>query len=210
LSGSQTNQNYDAVLVGDVSGNWAAPSTAAPLLSLFQVRSVWEALVAPIPVALSPTLTGAPGTSVSVPIQVADVTSSGLLAYDFVLTFDPNVMQLENTPIDVTDTLSSGLTITANAATPGQLRVAAFGTRALSGAGTLLKLNFKVVGAAGTSSPLTWQAFTFNEGTPTTTTMGRFVVSEPVSARTGHPQRPSTRRDAATRPRGAPQRPPNN
>ena len=46
-----------------------------------------------------------------------------------------------------------------------------FGATPLMGSGTLLKLNFKVVGMAGKTSPLTFQNFMFNEGLPSAITV---------------------------------------
>ncbi|MBL8208062.1 MAG: hypothetical protein JNM09_27765, partial [Blastocatellia bacterium] len=53
----------------------------------------------------------------------------------------------------------------------------AFGTSALSGSGTLLKLTFNVIGA-GTTATLTWQKFALNEDTlpPASLTNGNVVV----------------------------------
>ena len=162
LNGNLTDQNYAAILVGEVSGNWAPPASNAPLLNTaVQQESRGE----PISISLPPA-SGEPGSSVIIPITVGHLTSLGVTAYDFEIVFDPSVLQLQDPPIDVDSTLSSIMTVTPYTPTPGHLRVSAFGTTALSGFGTLLNLKFKVIGAHVPSIPLRWESFTFNEGEP--------------------------------------------
>jgi len=167
VTGDLTGENYDAVLVGDVSGNWAAPGNS-PLPAAVQV-----------PVSL-PNASGLNGGSVTVPIMVGSLTGRGFMSYDFDLTFDQNVLQLQNPPIDASGTLSSGMTITPNP-TPGRLRISAFGVSPLAGIGTLLALKFNVVGAAGTTTALNWQSFTFNEKIQTGLTNGSVAVCAAIN-----------------------------
>ncbi len=165
-----------------VAANPSASQRTGTLTIGAQTFTVTQAAATPIAVSLATTLTAAPGANLVVPIMVGDLTGSNVVAYDFVLTFDPSVLQLQSTPIDAAGTLSSGFTFTPNTSTAGRLTVSAFGTTALTGTGTLLKLNFTVVGQAGAATPLTWQSFRFNEGTPeAATTNGRFTITNPCS-----------------------------
>ena len=53
----------------------------------------------------------------------------------------------------------------------------------MSGAGTLLKLNFNAIGVAGNTSPLTIRNFIFNEGVPQdATTDGQVRLVSPTAA----------------------------
>jgi len=176
LSGNQTAQNYDAVLVGEITGNWA-PSSFAP-----ETRSRAAALTREQAVQVSlPSLTAGTGASLILPITVGDLTGRGVLAYDFDLTYDANLLQAQSQPVEATDTLSSNFTVTPNA-TPGRLRVSGFGAMPLAGSGVLLKLRFNVTGAAGATSPVTWQKFQFNEGNPAATSVnGSVTVIRPVT-----------------------------
>jgi len=167
-----------------LAGRIAAPWLAVVILSW----ALWPLLEKPlsamtgwvrskfvqVPVSL-PNVTGASGSNVTIPITVGNLTGGGVFSYDFDLLFDQNVLQLQNPAFDASGTLSSGLTVTPNA-TPGRLRISAFSVNALTGAGTLLNLKFTVVGAAGTSTALTWQSFIFNEDTQTNLTNGSFTV----------------------------------
>jgi Peptidase family C25 len=70
-------------------------------------------------------------------------------------------------------------------ATPGSIRIVAFNTTPLSGSGTLIKINFNVVGAGGAATPLTWTNFTFNEGDPAASplTNGNYTVTGPTAVK---------------------------
>jgi uncharacterized protein (TIGR03437 family) len=179
LNGSQTAQNFDAVLMGELTGNWMASGGNNLLAgeSLNRRRAL-----SPAQVAISlPQMSAATGSSVTIPITVGDLTGRNFLSFDFDLTYDASVLQAQQQPTDSTDTLARNLTITANA-TPGRLRVSAFGAQAMTGAGTLLKLKFNVTGAAGTGTALTWQQFIFNETAQTSLTNGRVNSTNAVAS----------------------------
>ena len=205
LSGNLMGQNFDAILVGDVSGNWTPPASIAPQAEPLVPRGsnlatpfnqdttrTTEAVLdttLSLNIAESSTVTltqvsSATGTSIIIPITTSDLTGLDVTSYDFTLTFDPSVLQLSEVPTDASGTLSSGWTIVVNAATPGRLTVSAFGATALAGAGTLLNLKFNVVGATGASSALNWQSFVYNEGRPSVLLVnGSATVNHPSSKR---------------------------
>jgi len=175
LSADQVSQNYDAVLVGDVSGNWtpAGPQQQNPNAPLVNIA-----------VSL-PTMVSGGAATVNVPIIVGDTTGQSIIAYDFTFTFNTSVIQLQNPAFDTAGTMSAGWTITPNTATPGSIRIVAFNTSALSGSGTLIKIKFNVVGANASTTPLTWTSFTFNEGSPAASplTNGNFTVTGPTAVK---------------------------
>jgi uncharacterized protein (TIGR03437 family) len=179
LNGNQTAQNFDAVLVGELTGNWMAGGGNVLLAgqSLLDKRDL-----SPAQVAISlPQIAAATGSSVTIPITAGDLTGRNFISFDFDLTYDASVLQAQSSPTDATDTLARNLTITANA-TPGRLRVSAFGAQAMSGAGTLLKLKFNVTGASGTGTALTWQQFIFNETPQTNLVNGRVNAAPAVAS----------------------------
>lgn len=165
LSSNLSNENYDAVLVGDVSGNWTPP--AGP--------SGNTGTTVQIPVTL-PNLSTKAGSSVTVPVKVGNFGTSRIVSYDFEIEFDPSVLQLQDSPVDVAGTLSDAFTITPNPAA-GRLRVSGFGLARLDGSGTLLNLKFNVVGAPGASSALTWRGFAFNEDAQSNLTGGGVIIA---------------------------------
>ena len=106
------------------------------------------------------------GSNFTIPVAVSDTTGLGIIAYQFDLHFDPSVMQPQANPVETTGTLSGELAAVYNPNNPGILKVAVYGAYPLNGAGTLIKLNFRALGAEGRVSPVSWVNFMFNEGDP--------------------------------------------
>ncbi len=114
--------------------------------------------------------TAATGRTVLIPITVEDTTGQGIFAYDFSVSFNPNVLQPDLSAFEATDSLSgaANFTITPNAGESGRVHISGFSSnQPLSGAGTLIYLRFRVVGRAGEqtdSANLRFDSFIFNEG----------------------------------------------
>ncbi|MCI0525756.1 MAG: cohesin domain-containing protein, partial [Acidobacteria bacterium] len=179
VNGNQTGQNFDAVLMGELTGNWT-PGGGNTLLASQSLTN--KPALSPTQVAISlPQVPAATGSSITIPITVGDLTGRNFISFDFDLTYDAAVLQAQPQPTDATDTLSRNLTITANA-TPGRLRVSGFGAQAMAGAGTLIKLKFTVAGAAGTGTALAWQRFLFNETPQTSLVNGRVNAALAVTS----------------------------
>jgi hypothetical protein len=107
-----------------------------------------------------------PSTSFSVSVFTQDTTGLGIISYDCNIFFDPSVVQLQATPVSVTGTVSANGTVTTNEVTPGHLIISFFRATPLTGSGVLFNLQFTGIGAQGSTSPLTWGSFVYNEGTP--------------------------------------------
>jgi hypothetical protein len=111
------------------------------------------------------------------------MTDKGIIAYQFDLRYDSNVIQPQAVPCDLDGTISSDMTATCNSSVPGVLKIVLFGTAARSGAGVLLNLKFNAIGAIGSTSPLTLKNFIFNEGSaPNVTTKGHVQIAGPTAA----------------------------
>lgn len=110
---------------------------------------------------------------VVVPINTTDVTGQGVLSFDTRVNYDPNVLTFIGT--DQAGTISAGMTVTVNSNTAGVLNISGYQTGNAAGAGVLLKLRFFAVGAVGTTSPVTFNSFMYNEGTPCSSTTGGSV-----------------------------------
>jgi hypothetical protein len=174
LAADAGGQDFSAVLVGDVSGNWTGSLRAA---------AQSENSAVSISVGL-PNRSGPHGAGASIPINVSDLTNFGVFSYDLDISFDPTVLQPRNPVFNLTGSLSNGLTVNANTATPGRIRINGFSSaNAQSGQGALLQLNFDIVGNTGSQTPLAWQRFQFNEGNPSVTlTNGSFTVTGPTAS----------------------------
>jgi hypothetical protein len=175
---SLTGENYEAILVGDVTGNWNPP---------FAPRAAGDAKAESDGVAIALDLAhpqrreagrdaaaigevdvpagAASASEITIPVSIGDTTGKGIVAYDFTLVFDPNLMRPADTATDAFGTLSDGWSIIHNPQTPGRLRVTAFSTSELAGKGTLLNLRFEVLGEnkRGTVE-LKWATLELNEG----------------------------------------------
>lgn len=151
-------EDYSALLMGDVTGNWGDPSPFRPAM-----RGDGPERSA---VVTAPHLLAASNNEVIVPITVQGAADKGIIAYELDLRYDPAVIQPQSNPVELAGTASGGLSIVANTKEPGLLRVVAYGAAPMSGNGVLLNIRFAAVGAPGTISPLTWERVVFNEGTP--------------------------------------------
>jgi len=127
----------------------------------------------------------APGATLAVPVMVGDTTNCNLISYDMNVDYNSAVLQpaggatcAGTACYTISGTRSSSAAITPNTGNSGHFIVSAFQAGPMDGAaGTLIILNFNVVGTMGQSSPLTFadytdpgpafhSGFTFNEGDP--------------------------------------------
>lgn len=116
-----------------------------------------------IVISLPDSASGLPGTNVTVPLSLTDVTGQGVLSADVVVQFDATVINA----VGVTPgSLTGSCTLTSNLPAPGTLAISVFCTAPLSGAGSLADITFNVVGTLGQISPLDIATATLNEGTP--------------------------------------------
>lgn len=135
------------------------------LISLNLLLTAGLAFSQPIPVTLSDTASGLPGSTVSIPVEVGDLSGRNVLSYQGSITFDPGI--LTATGVSVEGTISQGLSVFPNIQ-PGQITLGAFSVTPLGGSGVLVKIIFEVNGASlpGQSTVLAFQNFVFNSGNP--------------------------------------------
>ncbi|MFN0278423.1 MAG: choice-of-anchor Q domain-containing protein [Pyrinomonadaceae bacterium] len=152
VSSSIAGQDYSALLMGEVSGNWqnsAARSSHGPKRD--------TAVAAP------QLVTQADG-EVLIPISAQGAANKEIISYEFDLRYDPTVIQPQAEPVSVEASASRGLSFAFNAEEAGLLRVAVYGPMPIEENGLLLNLRFTAVGAPGSVSPLVFERFMFNEG----------------------------------------------
>jgi hypothetical protein len=187
---SQTGQDYSGILMGEVSGDWTAPTSFAPLAAPEgpgATVTVTAPNAPPWPANITP---GNP--PFSVPIQTTDLsfatTGVDVISYQFILTYDQNILVPQNPAVSVVGTLSENAAVTINQLTPGILNVVVFRANPIVGAGTLFNFRFTLAPGvmANQESPLTWQTFQFNEGNPMDATVnGAVHVFGPTAANVG-------------------------
>ncbi len=109
-----------------------------------------------------------PGSSISVPIRVSDLTDLGISSYYAKINFDQQILDAKSVRIDGTLTESWGLPTVS--VSDGEITVANAGVSDLSGSGVLLFINFDVLGMEGERTAISFSDFYFNEGSPSSNT----------------------------------------
>lgn len=185
ITSDQTNQDYDALVIGDTTGDLTpsspttSPATSSSTTSSSTAASsirAFASLFAPTAVATvslpaanvsTPTV-----TTFTLPVTTSNIPlADNLVAFQGDFTFDPTVVSFQ-TPAVSKAGLTAGAIWNVNAslcpplstcnATQQTLRVIADsdGTIPLSGSGVLFNLNFvRVSTTPGESTALTWAAF---------------------------------------------------
>ena len=156
ISGSQTGQDYIALLVGEATGNYNPGTNPRPAGSGPE-RS--------IDVKIPQMLSGA-DKEIVIPVTVNGAADKEIISYEFDLRYDPSVIQPLANPVEVSGTVSRGLLVVTNPHEPGLLRVVVYGPMPIVENGVLLNLRFTSVGAVGLISPLVFERIMFNEGDP--------------------------------------------
>ncbi len=107
-----------------------------------------------------------------IPVTIEDLSGLEVIAYQFTVSFDHNILAAEEPYFYTSGTISGALgwTIMCNAETQGQLTIGAFGSVPLQGSGTLLNLVFSVMAEQG-SCQLVFNSFLLNAGTPQVSTV---------------------------------------
>ena len=163
-----TGQDYTALLMGEVSGNWA--NTGARPAGTVETEQ-WavdseDGRAKPDIIVDLPKMTASADKEIIIPVSVQGTADKGVIAYEFDLRYDPSVIRPLLNPVDLAGTVSRSLTPVVNASEPGLLRVVMYGPIALTGNGVLINLKFTAVGTPGSASPLQFERIMFNEGDP--------------------------------------------
>ncbi len=154
---TQSGQDYEAILKGDVTGNWI-PAYTDPISNSF-ARGSEDAVS-----IVAPEMVATRGANVTVPISTTNLASKGVTGYEFEVTYDPEVLEASDVAADLASTVSSGMSVAANSPEPGRLLVMVYGVYEMTGEGTLINLNFNVKGKVGSSTPIGIRNLTLNEG----------------------------------------------
>jgi hypothetical protein len=146
LNVNATGQDFIAVLMGDVSGNWQ-PAAGALTASLSSVTQAASQATAKVSIGKKQ---AKPGSIVTLPISVTK--AKGAIGIDIILQYDPAVLL----PIeDIEKTvLSKHMTLEQNCEGEGLVRISLFGAEGLARSGTILRVPFLVVGEKKTTSPV--------------------------------------------------------
>ncbi|MFL6212804.1 MAG: C25 family cysteine peptidase [Blastocatellia bacterium] len=152
----QTNQNYSAILLGEVTGNWT-PAGPTPA-ELQPVSMQTQSAAAPLAVTVTlPTASVASTvTNFTLPITISNTTGQKIDGYRLRVVYNPAVINI--TGVDTTGTMSASYSVSVNTSVSGVIQIVAASATQLTGSGTLIKLTVTRVGAQGTSTTLQFQA----------------------------------------------------
>jgi hypothetical protein len=140
--------------------------TSATLLNGF--RYVDTAAVVSLP-----TTNGNYGTQVELPLAAANVT--GLRSGSITVTFNPAILSLVDVRLGA---LTAGWAVSYNQVNSGRVLISLAGSTAVTGSGSLAILRWSVVGAPTTSTALTLESVSLNDGAITASRGdGLFTVS---------------------------------
>jgi serine protease AprX len=167
VGGGISGEDYAALLMGDVSGNWMEAGS---------LTASGNGPERPTAIAV-PSILASAGNEVIIPVSVEGIVNKGIISYEFDLAFDPAVLEPQANAVDLAGTASEGLSVAVSTLNAGILRVAVYGPMPINEDGTLLNLKFKAIGTMGSSSPLTWERIVLNEGGPRlVTTAGQVKI----------------------------------
>jgi hypothetical protein len=147
-----TDQNYAALLYGDVSGNW--PDSKGGI-SCTHVADT-------IPVTI-PRVSGRSRDTVDIPVEIGDVTGRGVFSCDITLMFDSLIAQALEA--DTGLMIPAGWMLTSYPS-PGRIEIALAGADGLNGSGELVRIPFVIDAGVqgGDSTVIHFSDFEFNEG----------------------------------------------
>jgi subtilisin family serine protease len=157
LNGNLAGQDFTAILIGDVSGDWdgVGDEGGEPESDAGRVTLGGTSVALTLPDVIWP----GDGT-VEVPLQIAR-GAADVYSLDLRLTYDASRLTLlDVTPGDPAE----GAMLFANTSQPGLVRIALASGSPLSRDGDLLTLSFQVTDSLATPAALSWQRASVDEG----------------------------------------------
>ncbi|MBI4580554.1 MAG: IPT/TIG domain-containing protein, partial [Planctomycetes bacterium] len=155
LNSNRTAQNFTAVLLGDVSGNWqpgmdlALPAGGDP-----KVPSATSASLSLADVS------GQLGAEAVLPLYL-DLQEAALYAVDLVLSYDPTKLSAGTVSLG---SAAQGMMMAVNTQTPGAIHIGLAGADPVTAGGALLEIPFAVLGVSTSPIPVAFQRAVLNEG----------------------------------------------
>lgn len=155
LNADLSSQDFTAILIGDVSGNWSPSGGGSAALT------TWSALASSSQATLTlPHVEAALGSEVSVPLSLA-LAGERLFSADITVQYDASVVS----PVSVTaGSAASDFSVVANLEAPGRITVAMATAIPLSTGGELLRFTFNTGSVPGAPSALISTVADLNEG----------------------------------------------
>ncbi|MEO7539084.1 MAG: cohesin domain-containing protein [Pyrinomonadaceae bacterium] len=170
VTASQVNQDYEALLMGDVSGDWSPP--AADMFKVHARPMPWDAVTASLSGIKAPF-----GKEAVVSLSLDGLAGEAVSSYQFTINYDPAVIEPARIAAALTGTRAEGMNIACYSPSPGTLKVAVYSAFPVTGDGVYAALKFNVIGRPGSTTRLDISEFRFNDGTmPVLNTPGSIAV----------------------------------
>jgi len=132
-------------------------------------------------------------TPISIPITLNNLTGVSIASIDITVAFDSSVIKPSTTPATLSGGILSSYGLTPNPNVSGQITLSIYGTGTLSTAsGVIAYLNFDVIGASGSTTPLTFTKFNVNSSAASKTDGSVKVTGCNVSGHVGYYPSPTT------------------
>jgi hypothetical protein len=147
MNANQTGQDFTAILIGDVSGNWA------PIGGIQDIGQCTLSV---------PRRTVAPGAEIVYPISL-NINGESVTSADITVTYDPAVVS----PVSVSKgqiVAGSEWMLASNLNESGTIVIGLAGSAAAQQSGELLQITFMAVGSEGSVSDVTLTEGRLNEG----------------------------------------------
>jgi len=128
-----------------------------------------------IPVSL-PDTSGIASDTSTIPVEVGNLSGEGIFSFEFSIRYNADTLSVVG--IETAGTIASGLNAVVNTDEAGEVTVSAAAVEELSGKGILVKVIMRQKGAG--TSPLVWEKFQFNEGSPRANLSEGRVTVEPL------------------------------
>ena len=152
LGSDLTGQDFQAILLGDPSGNWA-PAGFSQMTSTLNFPETVSATLS------LPSVNVLPGETFTVPVSI-DLASGQVFGADIEIAYDANVL----TPTQVLQgALATGWSIASNLNNPGLIHVAMAGATPIVANGELLQVEFTATDQAGVGTDLSLTKGELNE-----------------------------------------------
>ena len=164
-----SGKDYRAYMLGDVDGDWNPAGANRPFTAAAgDKNAVWASL---------PAISADPGSEITVPLRLDNMTARNAVSYQFDIEYDATVLSAAQAAASIEGTMGESLSIAFNATQPGLIKVAVYGALPVTGDGVYANLRFKVIGAGGSVSPLNLSNFMFDDNTtPVASTGGQVTV----------------------------------
>ncbi len=146
-------QNFTAVLIGDTSANWQPPGGGQKATGRIESAKG-------TPTLAMAEVVGVTGSRVDVPMRI-ELAGADVYAADLVLTYDAESLSFVKV---ASGGAADGMSLAANAAQPGLIRIGLAGAHPLVDDGTLLQISFTVVGSLENPADVSFQSARLNEG----------------------------------------------